>query len=136
MRVTAGKVKIGLISDLGFVTRLVVERLKGCHALVLESNYDEAMLREEEKRPWSVKQRISARHGHLSNGAAAKLVEEVAGPELRELFLGHISEDCNRPELARRAMEEALQKAGRAGVRIHETSADQVGERVEIHAGK
>ena len=136
LRVTVGGVRIGLISDLGFVTRLVVERLKGCTALVLESNYDEAMLRDEEKRPWSVKQRISARHGHLSNGAAAKLVEEVAGPELRDLFLGHISEDCNRPELARKAMEEALKKAGRAGVRIHETSADRVGPRVEIRAGK
>jgi phosphoribosyl 1,2-cyclic phosphodiesterase len=136
LRVTAGGVRIGLISDLGFVTRLVVERLKGCAALVLESNYDEAMLRDEEKRPWSVKQRISARHGHLSNEAAAKLVEEVAGPELRDIFLGHISEDCNRPELARKVMEGALQKAGRAGVRIHETSADRVGERVEIHAGK
>jgi len=135
-RVTAGAVRIGLISDLGFVTRLVVERLKGCHALVLESNYDEAMLREEEKRPWSVKQRISARHGHLSNGAAAKLVEEVAGPELRDLVLGHISEDCNRPELARKAMEEALARAGRSGVRIHETSADRVGERVRVAAGK
>jgi len=63
-------------------------------------------------------------------------VEEVAGPELRELFLGHISEDCNRPELARRAMEEALRKAGRTGVRIHETTADRVGDRVGIHAGK
>ncbi|NBR63775.1 MAG: MBL fold metallo-hydrolase [Verrucomicrobia bacterium] len=123
-------------TDLGFVTRLVVERLRGCAALVLESNYDEAMLREEEKRPWAVKQRISARHGHLSNGAAAKLVEEVAGPELRELFLGHISEDCNRPELARKAMEEALRVAGRTGVRIHETSATRVGERVGIQAGK
>lgn len=132
LRVTAGTARIGLISDLGFVTRLVVERLRGCAALVLESNYDEAMLREEEKRPWSVKQRISARHGHLSNGAAAKLVEEVAGAELRELFLGHISEDCNRPELARKAMEEALRKVGRSGVRIHETCADQAGPRVEI----
>ena len=125
-----------MVSDLGYVTRLVVERLKGCHALVLESNYDEAMLREEEKRPWSVKQRISARHGHLSNGAAAKLVEEVAGPELRDLLLGHISEDCNRPELARKVMEEALARVGRKGVRIHETSADRVGERVEIGSGK
>jgi phosphoribosyl 1,2-cyclic phosphodiesterase len=132
LRVTTGATRIGLISDLGFVTRLVVERLKGCAALVLESNYDEAMLREEEKRPWSVKQRISARHGHLSNGAAAKLVEEVAGVELREIFLSHISEDCNRPELARKAMEEALRKAGRSGVRIHETCADQAGPRVEI----
>lgn len=132
MRITAGQVRIGLVSDLGYVTRLVVERLKGCTALVLEANYDEAMLREEEKRPWSVKQRISARHGHLSNGAAAKLVEEVAGPELRDLFLGHISEDCNRPELARKAMEEALTRAGRKGVRVHETTADEVGERHEI----
>ena len=114
----------------------MVERLRGCHALVLESNYDETMLREEEKRPWSVKQRISARHGHLSNGAAAKLVEEVAGPELQEIFLGHISENCNRPALARKAMEEALTKAGRKGVRIHETSAGRAGERVEILGGK
>ena len=134
MRVSVGETKIGLISDLGFVTRLVVERLKGCTALVLEANYDEAMLRAEEKRPWSVKQRISARHGHLSNGAAAKLVEEIAGPELKELFLGHISEDCNRPELARRALEEALARAGRKGVRVHETSAGKVGERIEIQA--
>jgi phosphoribosyl 1,2-cyclic phosphodiesterase len=79
-----------------------------------------------------VKQRISARHGHLSNTAAAKLVEEVAGPELRDLFLGHISEDCNRPELARKAIEEALVRAGRKGVRVHETCADEVGERHEI----
>ena len=134
LRVTVGKTKVGLISDLGFVTRLVVERLKGCTALVLEANYDEAMLRAEEKRPWSVKQRISARHGHLSNGAAAQLVEEVAGPELTDLFLGHISEDCNRPEIARRAIEEALQRAGRGGVRVHETSAGAVGQRFEIEA--
>jgi len=132
MRIMAGQVRIGLVSDLGYVTRLVVERLKGCAALVLEANYDEAMLRDEEKRPWSVKQRISARHGHLSNGAAAKLVEEVAGPELRDLFLGHISEDCNRPELAKKAMEGALTRAGRKGVRVHETRADEVGERHEI----
>jgi len=75
MRIAAGQIRIGLVSDLGYVTRLVVERLKGCTALILEANYDEAMLREEERRPWSVKQRISARHGHLSNTAAAKRVE-------------------------------------------------------------
>lgn len=134
MRVTVGKTKIGLISDLGFVTRLVVERLKGCAVLVLEANYDEAMLRTEEKRPWSVKQRISARHGHLSNGAAAKLVEEVAGPELKDLFLGHMSENCNRPEIARKAIVEALERAGRGEVRVHETQAGVVGQRVEIEA--
>ena len=132
MRVTVGTTRIGVISDLGFVTRLVVERLKGCTALVLEANYDEAMLHAEVKRPWSVKQRIAARHGHLSNEAAAKLVEEVAGPELRELFLGHISEECNRPELARRAIEEALDRAGRKGVRVHETCAGKAGPRIEV----
>jgi phosphoribosyl 1,2-cyclic phosphodiesterase len=132
MRVTVGTTRIGVISDLGFVTRLVVERLKGCTALVLEANYDEAMLHAEVKRPWSVKQRIAARHGHLSNEAAAKLVEEVAGPELRELFLGHISEECNRPELARRAIEGALERAGRKGVRVHETCAGKAGPRIEV----
>ena len=72
----------------------------------------------------------------MHNGAAAKLVEEVAGPELRDPLLGHISEDCNRPELARKVMEEALARVGRKGVRIHEISADRVGERVEIESGK
>ena len=61
-------------------------------------------------------------------------MEEVAGPELTDLFLGHISEDCNRPEIARRAIEEALQRAGRGGVRVHETSAGAVGQRFEIEA--
>lgn len=132
MRVIVGTTRVGLVSDLGYVTRLVVERLKGCTALVMEANYDEVMLRKEEKRPWSVKQRIAARHGHLSNEAAAKLLEEVAGPELTDLFLGHMSEDCNRPELARKAVSEALARVGRKGVRIHETQANRQGDRVEV----
>ena len=61
-------------------------------------------------------------------------MEEVAGPELRDLLLGHISEDCNRPEIARRAIEGALEKAGRKGVRVHETCAGRVGQRIEIEA--
>jgi hypothetical protein len=57
------------------------------------------------KRPWSVKQRILSRHGHLSNEAAAALVADIAGENLRRVILGHLSRECNSPELALGAMQ-------------------------------
>jgi hypothetical protein len=75
------------------------------HTLVIETNHDERLLQEDPKRPWSVKQRIMSRHGHLSNDAGAKLVAEIAGNRLRRVVLGHLSKDCNRPDLALEAME-------------------------------
>ena len=65
------------------------------------------------KRPWSVKQRITSRHGHLSNEAAAAVVAELfnKGAKLRRAVLGHLSRDCNRPELA----IETMRKQGGEG---------------------
>ena len=91
---------IGFLTDLGHATTLVLNRVKPAHALVLEANYDVKLLQEDIRRPWNIKQRISGRHGHLSNEAAAKAVEEIVSAELQHLFLGHLSQDCNRPELA------------------------------------
>ena len=73
--------------------------------LVIETNHDERMLQEDTKRPWSVKQRILSRHGHLSNDAAAKLVAAIAGERLRRVVLGHLSRDCNRADLALETMQ-------------------------------
>jgi len=58
---------IGFLTDLGHATTLVLNRVKPAHALVLEANYDVKLLQEDTRRPWSLKQRISGRHGHLSN---------------------------------------------------------------------
>jgi phosphoribosyl 1,2-cyclic phosphodiesterase len=101
---TGGAGSIGVLTDLGYAPKLALERIRQVHTLVIETNHDERMLQEDTKRPWSVKQRILSRHGHLSNDAAAKLVSAIAGNRLRRVVLGHLSRDCNRPELALEAM--------------------------------
>jgi phosphoribosyl 1,2-cyclic phosphodiesterase len=91
--------KIGVATDLGIATRLVTDKLKGCGALVLESNHDEELL-VNGPYPWSLKQRIKSRHGHLSNSESAALLEEILHPRLEGVFLAHLSEVNNDPGLA------------------------------------
>lgn len=94
---------LGFLTDLGHATKLVIERVREATTLLLEANHDEALLAADTKRPWSVKQRITSRHGHLSNAAAAEVVArllEAGGGRLRRTVLGHLSRDCNRPDLA------------------------------------
>jgi phosphoribosyl 1,2-cyclic phosphodiesterase len=120
LRTSAGN--IGFLTDLGHTTRLVLERIRPAHALVLESNHDVKMLQDCPTRPWSLKQRILSRHGHLSNEAAADTAEQIMSAELRHLYLGHLSHECNHPELARRVMSERLQKIGANHVHLEITS--------------
>jgi phosphoribosyl 1,2-cyclic phosphodiesterase len=99
---------VGVITDLGHATKLVVERMRSMDALVLESNHDMKLLQEDTVRPWALKQRIMSRHGHLSNDAAATLAGEVCGDRLRHVLLAHLSRDCNRPEIAQRVVRQNL----------------------------
>ncbi len=91
--------KVGLATDLGLATRLLVQNLRDCRALVLESNHDEEMLRDG-PYPWHLKQRIRSNHGHLSNPAAADLLRELLWEGLDAVFLAHLSETNNTPQLA------------------------------------
>jgi phosphoribosyl 1,2-cyclic phosphodiesterase len=102
---SSGYGSIGFLTDLGFATKLVQERIREVHTLVVETNHDEHKLQDDPKRPWSVKQRILSRHGHLSNHAAATLVANIAGDYLERVILGHLSRDCNTQELALGEME-------------------------------
>lgn len=95
---------VGLVSDSGHVTSRVTRALRGVEALFVEANYDDALLEADTRRPWSTKQRIASRHGHLSNAQAAELVAELAGDGLRQVVLGHLSRDCNTPETALAAL--------------------------------
>lgn len=117
--------RVGFLTDLGYATRLVLERIRGVRALVLEANHDLAMIQQDTKRPWSVKQRILSRHGHLSNAAAAAVAAEVACPDLEDIFLGHLSGDCNSPELARAAVAAGLAGSPFPEIRLHDTHQDQ-----------
>ncbi len=113
---------IGFLTDLGHATQLVLQRVRAANVLVLESNHDVKMLQECPHRPWSLKQRILGRHGHLSNEAAAEAAAEIMSAELRHLYLAHLSRECNRPELARSVMGECLQRIGAGHVRLELTS--------------
>jgi phosphoribosyl 1,2-cyclic phosphodiesterase len=95
-----GRSALGFLTDLGFATKLVHERVRAAHTVVIETNHDEKLLQNDTKRPWSVKQRIMSRHGHLSNAAAASVLADLLGERLRRAVLCHLSRDCNSPELA------------------------------------
>lgn len=108
----AGGARLGVLSDVGHVTNLVRQRLRGVHTLFVEANYHEPLLDADTKRPWATKQRIASRHGHLSNGQVAELLRELAHPGLNRVVLGHLSEDCNCPDLARKSAAATLLAAG------------------------
>lgn len=116
--------KIGFLTDLGHATKLVIERVRAANVLVLEANHDLKLLQEDTRRPWSIKQRILSRHGHLSNNAAADVAEQIVSADLRHMFLGHLSGDCNRPELAHTAVAERLSRVGADHVSVVTASQD------------
>lgn len=113
---------IGFLTDLGHATKLVLERVRASNILLMESNHDVKMLQDDPKRPWNLKQRILSRHGHLSNESAAEAVEQIVSAGLRHVLLGHISRDCNRPELALHVMTERLAKIGATHIQVQATS--------------
>jgi hypothetical protein len=105
---------LGFLTDLGFATKLACERVRQAHTLFIEANHDEKLLQLDTRRPWATKQRIMSRHGHLSNAATANVLAEMLGVNLRRAVLGHLSRDCNSPDLAARTVNERLAAAGAA----------------------
>lgn len=130
LRTAAGN--IGFLTDLGHATKLVLERVRPANVLLLETNHDLTLLQNDTRRPWSVKQRILSRHGHLSNDAAASAAEQIVSDSLRHLYLGHLSRDCNRPELALAAVQGRLQAVGATHVHIHSTAQDVPSATLEL----
>jgi phosphoribosyl 1,2-cyclic phosphodiesterase len=90
---------IGVFTDIGEACDRVKSHLRKCHALFLETNYDERMLWSG-PYPYILKQRVASSHGHLSNDQAFELVRDYAGPELTHVFLSHLSGENNLPDLA------------------------------------
>ena len=119
--------RVGIVTDMGMATALIRERLRGCRAIVIEANHDEELVLKAD-RPWALKQRILGRQGHLSNAGAAAAVVEIAGPGLQQVYLAHLSKDCNRAELALRTARKALDKAGHSHVKVCLTFPDKTSE--------
>ncbi len=97
-------VTVGVFTDIGTATAQVVNYFKQCHAVFLESNYDEEMLRNG-TYPWMLKERIRSDVGHLSNDQALKLFFDHRAEFMTHLFLSHLSQHNNSPRLVRNLFE-------------------------------
>jgi phosphoribosyl 1,2-cyclic phosphodiesterase len=127
---------IGFLTDLGHATRLVLERVRPANVLLLEANHDLQLLQDDLRRPWSVKQRILSRHGHLSNPAAAEALTELMNADLRHVFLGHLSRDCNRPDLAENCVARKVAELGASHVRLEVTCQEEPSSTVVMGAAE
>jgi phosphoribosyl 1,2-cyclic phosphodiesterase len=100
-------IRMALATDLGYMPPNVKAALKRIDVLLLESNHDLEMLRDG-PYPWSVKQRVLSRVGHLSNHATAEFLQKDYDGGASWIVLGHLSESNNAPELVRLSAEQAL----------------------------
>jgi len=98
---------LGIMTDVGHVSQMILQRLRGCSTLVLEANYCPVMLRDG-PYPWPLKQRIQGRRGHLSNQDACRLITTLARCGLRRVLLSHLSETNNHPDVVMRALVDEL----------------------------
>lgn len=99
--------KVASVTDLGYIPESIKYHLRGTQLLILESNHDLEMLKVG-PYPWSVKQRVMGRKGHLSNDVVSDFIREDLDASTSTLVLGHISENNNHPELVRLVGGQAL----------------------------
>ncbi len=112
-RVRAEGVRIGIATDLGYMPESIRFHLRTTDVLLLESNHDVEMLKVG-PYPWSVKQRVMGRNGHLSNTVTCEYLAGDFASTTATLVLGHLSEHNNHPELVRMGAAEALERRGLA----------------------
>ncbi len=94
-----GNTVISFATDLGIVTDDLYKTVEGSTVLLLESNYEDELLKENKKYPEYLKQRIRSKYGHLSNKDAFQFAGELSKNKLKNCFLGHVSENNNSYEL-------------------------------------
>lgn len=124
-RIAAGDAQIAIVTDLGCMPAELLDSLRGCQYYIFEANHDEMMERQS-GRPWSLKQRVLGKYGHLSNEQAAQALAELAG-EARGIWLAHLSEECNFPDLATRVVAERLRQVG-ISAPVHHLPAREVSQ--------
>lgn len=105
------EISVGVATDLGVYTPQVQQGLCGCQVVMLESNYDEGMIRVSDY-PYYLKRRIQSQNGHLSNGDCANALTGLAAQGTRHFVLGHLSKNNNMELLAHQAAHQALSQAG------------------------
>ena len=122
------KIKIGIATDMGVVTNLVKEHLKGCALVYIEANHDCDMLMNG-SYPWYLKQRIKGRKGHLSNQDAADMLGEIKSDNLNYVILAHLSEQNNTPEKAFNTVNEII---GSSCIKLSVAMPHKPGDIIEL----
>ncbi len=110
-KLTIGDETFGVATDLGCVTEEVLENLTGCNKILLESNHDVKMLKEG-SYPLALKKRVYSDHGHLSNENCGKFLVLLNHDNLKEVYLGHLSDENNEPEIAKETVVNILNANG------------------------
>ena len=105
--ISDGLCRLGMLTDCGTITPHVTAMLRGCHVLVLECNHDSDLLAASDY-PDRLKRRIAGDFGHLGNAQAASLLRRIDTTALRHVVAAHLSQQNNRPELAKKALAQAL----------------------------
>jgi phosphoribosyl 1,2-cyclic phosphodiesterase len=105
-----GNESLAWATDLGYVSPMVAEHVCEVDVLVIEANHDIALLQQDTKRPWSVKQRVLGRHGHLSNDATFAFIEKTPHASWKKIYLAHLSQDCNDVRIVDKLFEPIRQR--------------------------
>ncbi len=121
--ITVEGLKITQLTDVGWLPEPVANQLRNSDVLILESNHDLEMLRSG-PYPWSLKERLMSRHGHLSNTAVAQFIREQHDGKARHLVLAHLSSRNNHPEIARQEAVRAMRSRGLDVDRLFVTDQD------------
>lgn len=113
-RIDFGDKKLGYVTDIGHLSKNIINMLAGSDFVVIESNHDTEMLRKGDY-PYYLKQRILSRNGHLSNTDCADFLPSLVQSGAKSIVLAHLSENNNRPQIA---FGESKGKLISSGIRI------------------
>lgn len=120
--------KLGICTDIGFVTHTVRHHLKGSNIVYIEANHQPEMVHAS-TRPDIYKRRVLSQTGHLSNEAAGKLLLDIMSPTLEHVFLAHLSSECNTPETALRVISGILGHERAAKIKLSVAYQDTLSEK-------
>jgi len=129
--------KVVCITDTGYVSNKVMEIVEGANLYIMELNHDVEMLLSCYKRPWPLRQRILSDYGHLSNEDGAYVFSKMMSNNTKHVFLSHISQEANRPDLALMTMKEVLKerRVDTSRLNIHMTYPMKPSHVVDLDVG-
>lgn len=129
--INIGDKKVGIVTDIGSVTGLVVQKLRESNILIIESNHDSNLILYS-NYPWELKQRIRSRLGHLSNDQSSALISDLVSEGLEHIVLAHLSEVNNKPESALREVIKVLNSKGAEHIGLQVAPRKNLGEVIEF----